>query len=101
MQRESIAKMTIVETCHDSITQVYVFTFEQRVVSAVLTKYVLFALVGNEPVLGGDLCCSGFFICSFLFFVLPVRDRRPSTVGVPFPYDVYVTTVIIHASGIF
>ena len=55
-------KMTIiVETGQDPINQVtpVIFTFESRVISALLTKDVLFVLVGSEP---GD-----FFILLFWF----------------------------------
>ena len=64
-------KMTIVETCHDHINQVtlYIFTFESGVVSAILTKYVLYWWVASL-VTSVVLVCS---FVSFLFFALPVR----------------------------
>ena len=65
--------MTIVETCHDPTNQVtlYIFTVESRVVSAVLTKDVLFVLVGSEP---GDCCCSGLFGFFIIILLLPTDN---------------------------
>ena len=99
-------KMTIVETCHDHINQVTlcIFTFESLVVSAILTKDVLFVLVGSEP---GDFCV--VLVCSFvlfLFFALPVirvaiHGWISPTVDCRCLVSIYATTVIIHVPGIF
>ena len=70
-------RVTIVETCHDPINQVTlcIFTFESRVVSAVLTKDVLFVLVGIEP---GDFCYSGLFVCFVFDFCIACTRSHPS-----------------------